>query len=58
MFNPFTEAAEDDVEDAELVEQAKNGDRDPPWRSWSCGIRRGSTTSPSAWSSSRTTPRK
>ena len=27
MFNPFTEVAEDDVDDADLVEQAKNGDR-------------------------------
>ena len=27
MFNPFTEVAEGDAADAELVEQAKNGDR-------------------------------
>ena len=27
MFNPFTEIAEDDSADADLVEQAKNGDR-------------------------------
>jgi RNA polymerase sigma factor (sigma-70 family) len=27
VFNPFTELAEDDVADADLVEQAKNGDR-------------------------------
>src|SRR5262245_25845856 len=27
VFNPFTEAAEHDATDAELVEQAKNGDR-------------------------------
>ena len=27
MFNPFTEVAEGDPTDAELVEQAKNGDR-------------------------------
>src|SRR3954447_21281231 len=27
MFNPFTEVAEDDHADAELVEQARNGDR-------------------------------
>src|SRR6266446_1386131 len=27
MFNPFTEVAADDQTDAELVEQAKNGDR-------------------------------
>lgn len=27
MFNPFTEVAESDATDAELVEQAKNGDR-------------------------------
>ncbi len=27
MFNPFTEVAEGDPADAELVEQAKNGDR-------------------------------
>src|SRR6266849_5369968 len=26
MFNPFTEVAEGDATDAELVEQAKNGD--------------------------------
>ena len=27
MFNPFTEVAGSDATDAELVEQAKNGDR-------------------------------
>src|SRR5438874_13515711 len=27
MFNPFTEVAEGDITDAELVELAKNGDR-------------------------------
>ena len=27
MFNPFTEVAEDDATDVDLVEQAKNGDR-------------------------------
>src|SRR5688500_5995184 len=30
----------------------------PRWRSWSCGIRRGSTTSPSAWSSGHKTLRR
>ena len=27
MFNPFTEVAESDTTDADLVEQVKNGDR-------------------------------
>ena len=27
MFNPFAERIESDISDAELVEQAKNGDR-------------------------------
>jgi hypothetical protein len=48
MFNPFTEVAEGDPPVADLVEQAKNGDR-VALEKMVPRHQRGSTTSPSAY---------
>ena len=57
MHNPFSETRNGEMEDAELVTRPHTA-TERRWSSWSCGIRHGSTTSPSAWSFSRTTPKR